>query len=132
VTSQAPDDHDGPPASAPGTVTEPARFLRLATMAQQVLDELHRDGMADDVRERLGVIYDTTVRELGEVLSDDLRQELQRLAQPVLDEPEPSESELRLASAQLAGWISGLFQALQASAMVQAGQPRPESTPGSG
>jgi hypothetical protein len=101
-------------------------------MAQQVLDELHRDGIGEDGRERLGAIYQATVRELGEVLSDDLREELQRLTQPMLDDPEPSESELRLASAQLAGWINGLLQALQASAAVQATQSQPESPADSG
>jgi hypothetical protein len=113
-------------------ITEPAKLLRLTTMVRQVLEELRRDGFGEATRARLDAIHHTFLRELEGVLSDDLRDELDRLVRPLVGEPMPSESELRLAEAQLLGWLEGLFQGVQVSvlaaeaAQVQARQRQTE------
>src|SRR4029079_9048146 len=74
-------------------------------------------------RTRLKEVYETSVRELAEGLSPDLRDELARLAPP-FEEESPSDAELRIAQAQLVGWLEGLFHGIQATLFAQQMQAR--------
>ena len=109
-------DEDGS-VEAPA-VSQPAKVMRVGTMIKELLNEVRNSSLDEASRERLRDIYDTSVRELSESLSDELRDELQRLALP-FDEDTPSEAELRVAKAQLVGWLEGLFHGIQATLFAQ-------------
>ena len=79
----------------PGTITEPAKLLRIASMVRELLDETRQTSIDEAGRKRLAVIYHRAVGELSEVLSDDLKEELDELAPPL--EGVPTESEIRVA-----------------------------------
>ena len=99
-------------------ITEPTKLMRIASMARAMLVEV-RDAAPDEAgRERLREIYDRTIDELSSVLSEELREELAHMFVPL--EPEtPSAAELRIAQAQLVGWLEGLFNGIQAAVMTQ-------------
>ncbi len=99
------------------TITEPAKLLRIASMVRELLEETRQATLDEPGRKRLAEIYKRAVGELSEVLSEDLREELGQLAPPV--EGVPSESELRVAQAQLVGWLEGLFHGIQAAMFAQ-------------
>jgi hypothetical protein len=99
------------------TITEPAKLLRIASMVRELLDETRQASLDDPGRSRLRQIYDRSVGELREVLSPDLQEELDSLAPPM--EGIPSESEIRVAQAQLVGWLEGLFHGIQAAMFAQ-------------
>jgi hypothetical protein len=99
-------------------VSQPAKVMRVGTMIKELLNEVRNSSLDEASRERLRDIYDTSVRELSESLSDDLRDELNRLALP-FDDDVPSEAELRIAKAQLVGWLEGLFHGIQATLFAQ-------------
>ena len=99
------------------TITEPAKLLRIASMVRELLDETRQASLDDPGRARLRQIYDRSVGELREVLSPDLQEELDSLAPPM--EGIPSESEIRVAQAQLVGWLEGLFHGIQAAMFAQ-------------
>jgi hypothetical protein len=105
---------EGPPQE---TITEPAKLLRIASMVRELLDETRQASLDESGRKRLADIYQRAVSELSEVLSDDLKQELGELAPPL--EGVPSESEIRVAQAQLVGWLEGLFHGIQAAMFAQ-------------
>jgi hypothetical protein len=100
-------------------VEEPAKVMRIGSMIKQLLDEVHRADLDAAARHRLREIYDTSVQELGSSLSPDLRGELERVAIPFGDSEEPSDAELRVAKAQLVGWLEGLFHGIQATLFAQ-------------
>jgi hypothetical protein len=110
-----------PPADEPITesVEQPAKVMRIGSMIKQLLEEVRQAPLDDASRSRLREIYETSVRELGEGLSPDLRDELARLALPFLQESSPSDAELRIAHAQLVGWLEGLFHGIQATLFAQ-------------
>ena len=122
---------DGQSAAGPGEgspegdeaesefVTEPAKVMRVGSMIKQLLDEVRTTELDEPGRERLKAIYQTSITELGSALSPDLRDELGRLALPFDDESLPSDVELRLAQAQLVGWLEGLFHGIQATLFAQ-------------
>ncbi|MGH9187084.1 MAG: bacterial proteasome activator family protein [Acidimicrobiales bacterium] len=99
-------------------VEHPAKVLRIGSMIKQLLDEVQRASLDEAGRDRLRDIYETSIRELGKALSPDLREELARLAPPFATET-PSEAELRVAQAQLVGWLEGLFHGIQATLFAQ-------------
>jgi Protein of unknown function (DUF2587) len=103
-------------------VEEPGKLLRIASMIRGLIDEVQRAKLDERGRDRLAEIYRRSVTEIGEVLSDELRQELVELAPP-LEDP-PSESEVRVAQAQLLGWLEGLFHGIQAALWTQQMQAR--------
>jgi hypothetical protein len=105
---------EGPPQE---TITEPAKLLRIASMVRELLDETRQASLDESGRKRLAAISQRAVSELSEVLSDDLKQELGELAPPL--EGVPSESEIRVAQAQLVGWLEGLFHGIQAAMFAQ-------------
>ena len=99
-------------------VTEPSKLIRIASMTRAMLEELRASGLDDQGRKRLIAIYGNSVDELREVLSDDLKEEMDAIFLP-LEKDTPSESELRVAQAQLVGWLEGLFHGIQASLFTQ-------------
>ena len=101
------------------TVEHPAKVMRIGSMIKQLLEEVRHAPLDDRSRARLREIYETSVRELAEGLSDDLRGELDRLALPFADDTPPSDAELRIAQAQLVGWLEGLFHGIQATLFAQ-------------
>jgi Protein of unknown function (DUF2587) len=102
----------------PEAVEHPAKVMRIATMARTLLDEVRHAGLDDASRVRMRDIYETSVKELAEILSPELKEELARLSLP-FDKEAPSDAELRVAHAQLVGWLEGLFHGIQAMLFAQ-------------
>lgn len=100
-------------------VTSPAKVMRIGSMVKALLEEVRAAGLDEQSRERLAEIYERSVTELAEALSPDLQQELRMLALPFQDGEIPSESEIRVAKAQLVGWLEGLFHGIQATLFAQ-------------
>ena len=100
-------------------VEQPAKVMRIGSMIKQLLDEARQAPLDEKARTRLAEIYETSIRELAEGLSPDLRDELNRMSMPFSDDGAPSESELRVAQAQLVGWLEGLFHGIQATLFAQ-------------
>lgn len=107
-------DGDG----AQEAVQEPGRVMRIGAMIRQLLEEVRSADLDEAGRDRLREIYDQSVQELSSALSDDLAEELHRLASPFGDTP-ASAGELRVAQAQLVGWLEGLFHGIQATLFAQ-------------
>ncbi|OLD68735.1 MAG: hypothetical protein AUG87_07795 [Candidatus Rokubacteria bacterium 13_1_20CM_4_70_14] len=103
-------------------VSQPAKLLRIASMIREVLQDVRQSSVDEPGRKRLREIYDRAVGELKEGLSEDLQHELGTLTIPL--EGTPSESEIRIAQAQLVGWLEGLFQGIQAALWAQHMQAR--------
>jgi hypothetical protein len=101
------------------TVSEPAKVMRIGSMVKQLLEEVRQAPLDEASRERLAEIYDRSIIELSEALSPDLQHELHHLALPFTPGEIPSESELRIAKAQLVGWLEGLFHGIQATLFAQ-------------
>jgi hypothetical protein len=101
------------------TVEHPAKLMRIGSMIKQLLDEVRRAPLDEASRTRMAEVYEQSVRELAEGLSPDLRDELARLTPPFASADTPSEAELRVAQAQLVGWLEGLFQGIQATLFAQ-------------
>ena len=99
-------------------VEEPAKVMRIGSMIKQLLEEVRTAELDAPARTRLKEIYDTSVQELGTALSPDLREELERVTIP-FGGAEPSDAELRVAQAQLVGWLEGLFHGIQATLFAQ-------------
>jgi hypothetical protein len=100
------------------TVQEPAKVMRIGSMIKQLLEEVRSAPQDDASRGRLREIYDHSVRELATALSPDLAAELRELAPP-FDADTPTDAELRVAKAQLVGWLEGLFHGIQATLFAQ-------------
>jgi len=98
--------------------------MRIGSMIKQLLDEVRAAPLDDKSRDRMRQIFDVSVHELAASLSPDLRDELERLAPPFADEAAPSDAELRVAQAQLVGWLEGLFHGIQATLFAQQMQAR--------
>jgi hypothetical protein len=115
------DARDGT-SSDPATgesIERPAKVMRIGSMIKQLLDEVRQAPLDEPSRARLKEIYETSVRELATGLSADLVEELDRLALPFDDTHAPSDAELRIAQAQLVGWLEGLFHGIQAALFAQ-------------
>ncbi len=98
-------------------VSEPSKLIRIASMTRAMLEEVREAPLDEAGRQRLVAIYDQSIDELREVLSDDLVEELDAVFVPITSNP--SEAELRIAQAQLVGWLEGLFHGIQASLITQ-------------
>jgi hypothetical protein len=111
---------ENPSDAGEGTeqVASPTKLIRIASMVRAMLDEVRRAPLDDAGRRRLREIHERSLAELEGVLSPDLRQELVEVVLP-LSGDSPSESELRLAQAQLVGWLEGLFHGIQATLFTQ-------------
>jgi hypothetical protein len=106
---------DGPIES----IMEPAKVMRIGSMVKQLLDEVRQAPLDEASRERLAEVYERSIVELAGALSPDLQEELHSLALPFGDDAPPSDSELRIAQAQLVGWLEGLFHGIQATLFAQ-------------
>src|SRR5271156_5780663 len=102
-----------------GSVEQPAKVMRIGSMVRQLLEEVRQAPLDEEGRVRLREIYDESLRELATGLSPDLVAELDRLAIPFDTTRTPTEAELRIAQAQLVGWLEGLFHGIQATLMAQ-------------
>ena len=116
ATADADSDDD---KSVTDLVSQPAKVMRIGTMIKQLLEEVRAAPLDDASRNRLRDIHKHSVRELEEGLAPELREELERLALPFSDDVVPSDAELRIAQAQLVGWLEGLFHGIQTALFAQ-------------
>jgi hypothetical protein len=100
-------------------VEQPAKVMRIGSMVKQLLEEVRAAPLDDAARTRLREIHQSSIKELEEGLAPELREELDRLTLPFTDESVPSDAELRIAQAQLVGWLEGLFHGIQTALFAQ-------------
>ncbi|HWH30249.1 MAG TPA: bacterial proteasome activator family protein [Mycobacteriales bacterium] len=112
------DDPDGDRGPAE-LVEQPAKVMRIGSMVKQLLEEVRAAPLDDAARERLRDIHSSSVQELAEGLAPELREELDRLTLPFSEQATPSDAELRIAQAQLVGWLEGLFHGIQTALFAQ-------------
>ena len=104
----------------PGNLIEqPAKVMRIGSMIKQLLEEVRAAPLDEDSRSRLKEIHQRSIKELEDGLAPELQEELERLSLPFEGDTPPSESELRIAQAQLVGWLEGLFHGIQAALVAQ-------------
>lgn len=124
------DGHTEPPPGAGGDTGEghepervdvesPAKIIRIGAMVKQMLDEVRGTELDDAAREHLKAIYERSIAQLKTALSPELGAELEDLSFDFSRESVPSDAELRMAKAQLVGWLEGLFHGIQATLMAQ-------------
>ncbi|MHA6779548.1 bacterial proteasome activator family protein [Pseudonocardia saturnea] len=102
-----------------GMVEQPAKVMRIGTMIKQLLEEVRAAPLDEASRVRLREIHQNSIKELEDGLAPELREELDRLSLPFTDDTVPSEAELRIAQAQLVGWLEGLFHGIQTALFAQ-------------
>jgi hypothetical protein len=112
-------DHDADDRSITDLVEQPAKVMRIGTMIKQLLEEVRAAPLDDASRTRLREIHATSIRELEDGLAPELREELDRLTLPFTEGSIPSDAELRIAQAQLVGWLEGLFHGIQTALFAQ-------------
>jgi hypothetical protein len=100
-------------------VEQPAKVMRIGSMIKQLLEEVRAAPLDDASRNRLREIHESSIRELGQGLAPELRDELERLSLPFSEDVTPSDAELRIAQAQLVGWLEGLFHGIQTALFAQ-------------
>jgi hypothetical protein len=100
-------------------VHQPAKVMRIGSMVKQLLEEVRAAPLDDAARTRLREIHQSSIAELEEGLAPELREELDRLTLPFTDDTVPSDAELRIAQAQLVGWLEGLFHGIQTALFAQ-------------
>jgi Bacterial proteasome activator len=115
---ERPEGGGEPEVESTDYISQPAKVMRIGSMVKTLLDEARTAPVDEAGRTRLREIYQTSVAELAGALSPDLQEELSRMTLPFAAEV-PSESELRIAQAQLVGWLEGLFHGIQASLFAQ-------------
>ncbi|MDQ4051253.1 MAG: bacterial proteasome activator family protein [Actinomycetota bacterium] len=114
----ADDDGDGERAITE-LVEQPAKVMRIGSMIRQLLEEVKAAPLDEASRQRLKEIHQASIDELEQGLAPELVEELNRLTLPFSDETTPSEGELRIAQAQLVGWLEGLFHGIQTAIYAQ-------------
>ena len=134
VTEQQPEEKtvvvvgpDGPPIGAVNDrdddpsrlIEQPAKVMRIGTMIKQLLEEVRSAPLDEKGRERLVDIHRKSIVELEDGLAPELRDELERISTEFTEGSTPSEAELRVAQAQLVGWLEGLFHGIQAALVAQ-------------
>jgi len=140
VVVVSPSDEEEPEAEdVSALVEQPAKVMRIGTMIKQLLDEVRSAPLDDAARIRLAEIHERSLHELEEGLSPELVAELHRITLPFVEDQAPSDAELRIAQAQLVGWLEGLFHGIQTALVVQqmgsqiqVGGPRRALPPGPG
>jgi hypothetical protein len=100
-------------------VEQPAKVMRIGSMIRQLLEEVKAAPLDEASRTRLKEIYESSIKELEQGLAPELVDELDRLTLPFTEDDVPSESELRIAQAQLVGWLEGLFHGIQTAIYAQ-------------
>jgi hypothetical protein len=112
-------DDDSDERSLTDLVEQPAKVMRIGTMIKQLLEEVRAAPLDEASRNRLRDIHATSIRELEDGLAPELREELDRLTLPFNEDAAPSDAELRIAQAQLVGWLEGLFHGIQTALFAQ-------------
>ena len=100
-------------------VEQPAKVMRIGNMIRQLLEEVRAAPLDEKSRVRLKEIHQSSIKELEDGLAPDLVAELERLSLPFDEDETPSEAELRVAQAQLVGWLEGLFHGIQTTLFAQ-------------
>ena len=100
-------------------VEQPAKVMRIGSMIRQLLEEVKSAPLDEKSRARLKEIHENSIKELEDGLAPELVAELERLSLPFADDSIPSEGELRVAQAQLVGWLEGLFHGIQTTLFAQ-------------
>jgi hypothetical protein len=100
-------------------VEQPAKVMRIGNMIRQLLDEVKSAPLDDASRQRLRKIHKASISELKEGLAPELVEELDRITLPFSDDSVPTDAELRIAQAQLVGWLEGLFHGIQTALFAQ-------------
>ncbi|MDI3312937.1 MAG: bacterial proteasome activator family protein [Mycobacterium sp.] len=100
-------------------VEQPAKVIRIGTMIRQLLEEVRAAPLDEATRTRLREIHAISIRELEDGLAPELREELDQLTLPFSEDTAPSDAELRIAQAQLVGWLEGLFHGIQTALFAQ-------------
>ncbi len=100
-------------------IEQPAKVMRIGSMVKQLLEEVRQAPLDDASRTRLREVHQNSIAELADGLAPELREELDRLTLPFTDDTIPSDAELRIAQAQLVGWLEGLFHGIQATLFAQ-------------
>ena len=115
------EDEEGAERERPVTemVEQPAKVMRIGSMIRQLLEEVRAAPLDEKSRARLKAIHQSSVKELEDGLAPELVDELERLSLPFTDTEVPSEAELRVAQAQLVGWLEGLFHGIQTTLFAQ-------------
>src|SRR3954454_12716761 len=114
-----PDDDGGPAAGLAEMVEQAPKMMRIATMINQLLEEVRAAPLDDASRQRLRDIHASSIRELEQGLAPELREELERITLPFAEDETPSDAELRIAQAQLVGWLEGVFHGIQTALFAQ-------------
>jgi hypothetical protein len=107
------------PTSVAEMVEQPAKVMRIGSMIKQLLEEVRAAPLDEASRARLAEIHRSSIAELEKGLAPELISELERLSLPFAEEEVPSEAELRIAQAQLVGWLEGLFHGIQTALFAQ-------------
>ncbi|QDO86911.1 bacterial proteasome activator family protein [Ornithinimicrobium ciconiae] len=115
---QGDDEERGARRNPADLVEQPAKVMRLGTMIKQLLEEVKSAPLDDAGRSRLAEIHRRSLSELEQGLAPELVEELERITLPLADDS-PSEAELRIAQAQLVGWLEGLFHGIQTAIVAQ-------------
>jgi proteasome activator-like protein len=110
---------EGDERSITDLVEQPAKVMRIGSMIRQLLEEVKAAPLDEASRNRLKDIHQASIKELEAGLAPELIEELERLSLPFTEEGTPSESELRIAQAQLVGWLEGLFHGIQTAIYAQ-------------
>jgi hypothetical protein len=100
-------------------VEQPAKVMRIGSMIRQLLEEVRAAPLDEKSRARLKEIHESSIKELEDGLAPELVSELERLSLPFTENEVPSEAELRVAQAQLVGWLEGLFHGIQTTLFAQ-------------
>jgi hypothetical protein len=108
---------DGP--SPTELIEQPAKVMRIGSMIKQLLEEVRSAPLDEAGRVRLAQIHDRSIAELEQGLAPELVEELRRIALPFAEQGTPSDAELRIAQAQLVGWLEGLFHGIQTALFAQ-------------
>ncbi|MEN3610252.1 MULTISPECIES: bacterial proteasome activator family protein [unclassified Plantactinospora] len=114
-----PTDGETPGEDPSRLIEQPAKVMRIGSMIKQLLEEVKAAPLDDASRHRLREIHQRSIVELEDGLAPELREELERLSLPFGEDAAPSEAELRIAQAQLVGWLEGLFHGIQAALVAQ-------------
>ncbi|MEX1091909.1 MAG: proteasome activator [Acidimicrobiia bacterium] len=110
---------DGGDAEREQPVSEPTKLIRMASMTRAMLDEVRQAPLDEGGRNRLAAVHARSIEEMRGVLSPDLLEEFDGIMIPLREDDEVTEPELRVAQAQLIGWLEGLFHGIQASLWTQ-------------
>jgi Bacterial proteasome activator len=116
--SMASEDRESAEPSITDLVEQPAKVMRIGGMIRQLLEEVKSAPLDEASRARLAGIYSSSIKELEAGLAPELVEELERLSLPFSSDT-PSEAELRIAQAQLVGWLEGLFHGIQTAIYAQ-------------